>query len=367
MGSQTSAKLLPSTIKPLSAHIKLTENCQAKCISCDYWKSRWQDGLNTGRAVDLLNQISSLGIGVLRLTGGEPLLRRDLFDILNEADTSGFKRITLQTNGLLIKKLHQEINASPITNVSVSIDGLKETNDLIRGIRGYFDLGLEGIKLLRGKRVAISVTLNRLSADELEKLADTARAAGAELEFNILSRSLFFLQNADIDTMWPEPGDVPKITEFLRDTLKRPGYEVDYISRYYNNETIEEPPCVLGFLQVFVLSNGDVLTGCYPLKPVGNVLRDSLETILASEAYRQQAVAMLRRECPGCTCGIESSLAVKHAASSALFELKQLARGVTDRRARPDAPLAGLVAETHTHMDTGELVHVEKPGAGRLH
>jgi hypothetical protein len=75
---------------------------------------------------------------------------------------------------------------------------------------------------------------------------------------------------------------------------------------------------------VFVLSNGDVLTGCYPLKPVGNILRDSLATILASEAYSRQCLAMIRRECPGCTCGIESSLAMKHAASSALFEIKRL-------------------------------------------
>ncbi len=324
MGSQALTKLLPSTIKPLSAHIKLTENCQAKCISCDYWKSRWQDGLNTDRAIDLVNQISSLGIRVLRLTGGEPLLRKDLFEVLEKANSSTFKRITLQTNGLLLKKLHKEINASPITKIAVSIDGLKGTNDLIRGIRGYFDLGLEGIKLLRGKQVAISVTLNRLSAEELETLAGVAHEVGAKIEFNILSRSLPFLQNADIASMWPEQGDVPAIAKFLRDTLKRPAYEVDYITRYYNNEAVEEPPCVLGFLQVFVLANGDVLTGCYPLKPVGNVLQDTLETILASEAYHSQAVAMVRRECPGCTCGIESSLAVKHAASSALFELKQL-------------------------------------------
>lgn len=324
MGSQGSNKLLPSTIKPLSAHIKLTENCQAKCISCDYWKTRWQDGLNTDRAINLINQISALGIGVLRLTGGEPLLRKDMFDVLAKARTSTFKRITLQTNGLLLKKLHKEINASAITNVAVSIDGLKGTNDVIRGIRGYFDLGLEGIRLLRGKHVAISVTLNRLSASELEQLADVAHEVGAEIECNILSRSLFFLKDADTDSMWPEQGDVPQISKFLRDTLKRPGYEVDYITRYYNKEAVAEPACVLGFLQVFVLSNGDVLTGCYPLKPVGNVLQDSLETVLASDAYRNQAMAMIRRECPGCACGIESSLAMKHAASSALFEIKQL-------------------------------------------
>jgi MoaA/NifB/PqqE/SkfB family radical SAM enzyme len=324
MGSQFASKLLPHSIRPLSAHIKFTENCQARCISCDYWKSRWQDQIDTERAVGLVNEISGAGIRALRLTGGEPLLRKDLFQVLQQADTSGFKRIILQTNGLLIKKLHREINASPITNVCVSIDGLKETNDQIRGIRGYFDLGLEGIRLLHDKKLAISVTMNRISAMELERLAEVARSAGAEVEVNILSRNLFFFKDADIDSMWPGQSEVAEISKFLRDTLKRPSYEVDYVTQYYKNEISEEPPCVLGYLQVFVLSNGDVLTGCYPLKPVGNILRDSLASILRSEAYAEQCAAMVRRECPGCTCGVESSLAMRHAVSSGLIQLGEL-------------------------------------------
>jgi MoaA/NifB/PqqE/SkfB family radical SAM enzyme len=321
MGSQVAAKFLPRSIRPLSAHIKLTENCQAKCISCDYWKSRWQDHLDTERAIDLVNQIGAAGIRGLRLTGGEPLLRKDLFHVLEKADTSRLKRIILQTNGLLVKKMHREINDSAISHICVSIDGLKETNDQIRGIRGYFDLGLEGIRLLRNKKVAISVTMNRISAAELEKLAEVAHGVGAEVEVNILSRNLFFFKDADIDSMWPGQSEVAKIAKFLRDNLKKPSYEVDYVTQYYKNEIAEEPPCVLGYLQMFVLSNGDVLTGCYPLKPVGNVLRERLETILASQEYADQCAAMVRRECPGCTCGVESSLAMKHAVSSGLMQI----------------------------------------------
>ena len=324
LGSQVSTKLLPPTIRPLTAHLKLTENCQARCISCDYWKSRWQDDISTDRAVELLREIAALGIRSLRFTGGEPLLRKDLFEILQKSAASSFKRIILQTNGLLLKKLHKEINASPITNISLSIDGLKETNDHIRGIRGYFDLGMEGIKLLEGKRISLSVTLNRISADELQRLGDVAHQAGADLEFNLLSQSLYFLKDSNIASMWPAPADTQKIVKFVRDVMKRPSYEVDYISDYYNKAPLAEPACVLGFTQVFIVSNGDVLTGCYPLKPVGNILTHSLSDILASEDYYRQSVAMIRRECPGCTCGIETSLAMKHAGSSAFFELGRL-------------------------------------------
>src|SRR5208282_3747709 len=347
LGSQVSAKFLPSTIRPLAAHVKLTENCQAKCISCDYWKSRWDDGIGTDRAIDLVNQIAAAGIRSLRFTGGEPLLRKDLFHVLQQANTSRFKRIILQTNGLLLKKLNKEINASPITHISVSIDGLKDTNDQIRGIRGYYDLALEGLQLLRNKQVSIAITLNRISAAELGTLADVARDMGAGIDINILSRSLYFLKDADIASMWPERKDALEIARFLRDRLKRPGYEVDYITRYYNNEKVEEPACVLGYLQVFVLSNGDVLTGCYPLKPVGNILRESLAAILASEAYSRQSMAMIRRECPGCTCGIESSLAMKNAMSSAFFELGRLK--LQQKNSGRQVTIAGARAEGSSH------------------
>jgi iron-sulfur cluster protein len=209
LGSQVSSKFLPSTIRPLAGHVKLTENGHAKCIGCNYWKNQWK-------------------------------------------------------------------------------------------------------------------SMNRFSAVELGILADAARDLGAGIDVNILSRSLFFLKAADLDSMWPERKDVAEIAKFVRDRAKRPEYEVDYITRYYNHEKVAEPACVLGYLQVFVLSNGDVLTGCYPLKPFGNVPKDSLVNILASEAHAEQSKARIRRKCPGCTCGIESFLAMKHSTSSAFYELCSL-------------------------------------------
>jgi MoaA/NifB/PqqE/SkfB family radical SAM enzyme len=327
LGSQFSRKLLPSQVQPLAAHVKLTENCQSKCVTCDYWKSRWKDGIDKNRAVALLNEIGDLGIRTLRFTGGEPLVRKDFFEILRRAAVSSFKRIIVQTNGLLLKRFADQVNDSPITNVNVSIDGLRETNDQIRGVRGYFDSALEGIRALRGKRVAFSVTLNGISAKELGGLAEVARSVGADMEFNLLSRSLYFLKNADIDSLWPDRNDIEAIGLFLRDVVKRPSFEVDYVRSYYGHDSIDEPPCVLGYLQIFVLSNGDVLTGCYPLPPVGNILKNSLRKVLESEAYSRQAKAMIRRECPGCTCGIESSLAMKNAFSSAFFHVGQLISG----------------------------------------
>lgn len=327
LGSQYAPGFLPKEIQPLSAHIKLTENCQARCVSCDYWKTRWTDAISTERAVGLIDEIVEAGIGTLRLTGGEPLIRKDLFDVLEQSRARELKHVIIQTNGLLLERFREKVNASPITHVNVSIDGMRETNDRIRGVDGYFDQAIAGIRALKGKKVSFSVTLNGASAEELEKLAEVAEELGAGLGYNILSRNLFFLANADLVTLWPEKQAAGRLEKFAREKMGRPEFEVDYLRRYYRHEPLDEPACVLGYLQVFVLSNGDVLTGCYPLPPVGNIVETSLRDVLGAEAYRRQAEAMVRRECPGCTCGVESSLAMKHAFASGFYELGRLMRG----------------------------------------
>jgi MoaA/NifB/PqqE/SkfB family radical SAM enzyme len=315
MGSQFSQSLLPARVRPLSASLKLTENCQAKCVTCNYWQTRWDDSLNTEKAVDVINRLGDYGIRYLRFTGGEPLLRRDLFQIMQRAEMARFRRVTLQTNGLLLKKLSREINESPITKIAVSIDGLEASNDVIRGIKGYFRLAMEGIRLLKGKQVHVVATLNGRSAGELEGLADEAKNAGAGFAFNILDDRSYFLRHTSTSDLWPNKAEITSILRFLRDKLKRPAYELDYIFKYFSREMLDEPPCVLGFIELFVVSNGDVLAGCYVLKPVGNVLREDLAKLVGSERYRDACLGMVRRECPGCTCGIHLSLAFKNAAS----------------------------------------------------
>ena len=94
-----STKFLPRKLDLILVSLKLTENCQSRCITCDYWKKKWDDRISTNRAISLINdEIPALGIRNLRFTGGEPLLRKDFFDILREMRSSLYKNIVLQTN-----------------------------------------------------------------------------------------------------------------------------------------------------------------------------------------------------------------------------------------------------------------------------
>jgi MoaA/NifB/PqqE/SkfB family radical SAM enzyme len=320
LASNLTTRLAPRAIRPTDASIKLTENCQARCVTCDYWKTHWTDHIDTQAAIRLIGRLGEIGITTLRFTGGEPLLRRDLFDVLAAIDPTPFTTIGIQTNGLLLKRHSQRINASPITHVSVSLDAIGERNDEIRGVRGYFERAMAGFDLLEGKTRIIAMTLNQIGAGDLEALIDHVDRLGGYLACNLPDNRLYFLQDADLAGLWPDEPTSTAIVETLAARLgsQFTAYELDYIRRYLRSGTPDlreaNPPCVLGYTTVYIGSDGSVRSGCYVLPPLGNILERDIAEILDEPGYRRQAQSMLRLECPGCACNVFKSLRTQHQA-----------------------------------------------------
>jgi MoaA/NifB/PqqE/SkfB family radical SAM enzyme len=342
LASNVSDRLAPRAIRPTDASIKLTENCQARCVTCDYWKTRWTDHISTEAAVALIGRLGDIGVRTLRFTGGEPLLRRDFFAVLAEIDTSPFTTIGLQTNGLLLKRLADRLNDSPVTHVTVSLDAAGERNDEIRGVRGYFDRAIEGLDLLEGKTRIIAMTLNQLGAGDLDVLIDHVERLGGYLSCNLPDNRLYFLQGADLEDLWPDGHAATAMVDTLAARLgaQFASYELDYIRRYLRPAApglgIGNPPCVLGYTTVYIGSDGEVRSGCYVLPPLGNVLEHDIGKILAEPAYRDRARAMLRLECPGCACNVFKSLRTQNQVQDYFRRLRH--------RPASQRPSAALVA-----------------------
>jgi MoaA/NifB/PqqE/SkfB family radical SAM enzyme len=318
LASNVSTRLAPRAIRPTDASIKLTENCQAQCVTCDYWKAHHADHISTADAIRLMGRLGDIGITTLRFTGGEPLLRRDFFDILDSIDPTPFTTIGLQTNGLLLRRTASKVNESPITHVTVSLDAIGERNDHIRGVRGYFDRAITGLEMLEGKTRIIAMTLNQLGAGDLDALIDHAERLGGYLACNLPDNRLYFLGDADLGDLWPDDETTEAMTETLAARLapQFARYELDYIRRYLRSGgpgfKEANPPCVLGYTTVYIGSDGTVRSGCYVLPPIGNVLERDIAEILADPAYVNRAQAMLRLECPGCACNVFKSLRSQH-------------------------------------------------------
>lgn len=153
-----------------------TKACNLRCIHC-YYTARAQpdpDELTTAEAKAMIDDLAAFGAPVLLFSGGEPLLREDLFELGAYAVERGLRTV-ISTNGTLIDRWSAaRIKEAGFSYVGISLDGIGETNDRFRGVRGAFDTALTGIRVCTevGVRTGLRLTLNRHNYDDLSAIFD---------------------------------------------------------------------------------------------------------------------------------------------------------------------------------------------------
>ena len=156
----------------------LIRRCNLTCLHC-YSISADKDfpgELSTADVFRVMDDLKAFRVPVLILSGGEPLLRRDLFDIAARAKTMGFYT-GLSTNGTLIDApMAERIAAIGFDYVGISLDGLQETHDKFRRRKGAFEASLAGLRHCRnrGVKVGLRFTLTRDNAHDFLPLAELA-------------------------------------------------------------------------------------------------------------------------------------------------------------------------------------------------
>lgn len=157
----------------------LIRRCNLTCKHC-YATSADKDfpgELNTDKVFSVMDDLKSFGVPVLILSGGEPLMRPDIFEISHHAKDMGFY-VGLSTNGTLISEDNiQDIVDVGYNYVGISIDGMRETHDKFRRKQGCFDEAMQGIRLCHqaGIKVGLRYTLtqdNKQDFPALLKLMD---------------------------------------------------------------------------------------------------------------------------------------------------------------------------------------------------
>ena len=162
----------------------LIRRCNLTCKHC-YSISADRDfpgELSTGEVYEVMDDLRAFGVPVLILSGGEPLLRSDIFDVSRRAKSMGFY-VGLSTNGTLIDEQNIDtIEDLGYDYVGVSIDGLRETHDRFRRRQGAFDASLKGIRLCleRGIKVGLRFTMTQDNASELPELLALMNTEGID-------------------------------------------------------------------------------------------------------------------------------------------------------------------------------------------
>lgn len=148
-----------------------TRQCNLRCIHC-YASAGSQKSpgeMDTAAGKAFIRDLADFGVPVLLFSGGEPLLREDLFELASLAKERGI-RLALSTNGTLIEKSEaKEINRLGFAEVGISLDGIGVNNDRFRGKKGAYQEALEGIRncISLGLRVSLRLTITRFNYQEI--------------------------------------------------------------------------------------------------------------------------------------------------------------------------------------------------------
>jgi MoaA/NifB/PqqE/SkfB family radical SAM enzyme len=170
--------------------IAVTYRCNAHCHMCDTWRfpTRIEDELASSDLRTLPHMTFA------NITGGEPFLRADLEEIVavvrGKAD-----RIVISTNGYFTDRIVGLAAKYPDLGFRVSLEGLPEANDELRGIKNGFDHGLRTLLRLRSlgiKDIGFGITLSDRNADDLLELYELADAMGIEFATAAVHNTYYF-------------------------------------------------------------------------------------------------------------------------------------------------------------------------------
>ena len=157
----------------------LTRRCNLTCKHCYALSAdhAYPGELDRDEVFRVMGQLRDYGVRVLILSGGEPLLRPDLFEIADEAQRLGFYT-ALSTNGTLIDApLARRIAAQDFDYVGISIDGQKDTHDRFRRLAGAYDASVRALRLLReqGVKTGLRYTFTELNGQDFPALLQLMR------------------------------------------------------------------------------------------------------------------------------------------------------------------------------------------------
>jgi radical SAM protein with 4Fe4S-binding SPASM domain len=184
VGARAPARFAPAAAAPFVVVWNVGIHCNMSCPHC-YAAATARPSphdLDTNEGLRLLDQMAQAGVRVLIASGGEPLLRPDVFTLLAHAHAIGLAP-QLSTNGVLIdEEVAGRLAACGVGYVGVSLDGLREWNDAYRGLPGGFDRAVRGLRCARaaGMRTGVRITLTRRNVDQLDGVAGIALDCGAQ-------------------------------------------------------------------------------------------------------------------------------------------------------------------------------------------
>ena len=294
--------------RPHSCSIVLLTRCLFKCKMCEMWKSKDEIGaVATSEWEKLITSLVGLldGQRELVFSGGEPLLRKDIFELIRFGSDKGFKTLMPSNAYLIDEDMAKRIADSGLKEIFISLDSMNpETHDFLRGVEGAHDRVMRAFDNLRNHcpqlRIGIITVISGINYKEIIGLAEWVKNAKflSGMYFQAVAKPFFvnldndWQKNSPYEFLWPK--DIPGIHAVLDNLigLKKANYpihnfpmQLEIFKAYFKNpETrARKATCYLGDYVININPLGDISLCCF-MNPIGNIKQDDISKLWHSEA-----------------------------------------------------------------------------------
>lgn len=306
--------------KPSFIYIEVTNSCNLKCKSCNIWKYKTKD-ISTKKIKRIIKDLRKwLGPFHLSFSGGEPLLREDIAELVKLSSKLGIMTNLITNGTLLDKEMTKKLSDSNLNLLTISLDGTKETiHDYIRGVKGTYRKVMKNICYSKNKlQIKIATLVLNNNLDELVPLTKwTKNNSLFGIEFQSLQHKFgkrYQVSWHKSDRLWPKDN---KKTGQIIDSLiklKKQGYpilntntQLQLFKRYYKNPmNALNSPCMAGTKSAKISSEGKLYFCRFPLK---DITKENIHSVWNSKERPkvQNLIKECKRRCI-ISCNFEKSL-----------------------------------------------------------
>jgi radical SAM protein with 4Fe4S-binding SPASM domain len=285
---------------PLSVQLDMTYRCNERCIHC-YLDHDGHGEMTTAEIKDLLDQMADAGVFYLTISGGEILMRRDFFDILEYARALTFC-IKLKSNGVLIRRKEADrIRSLGVESVQVSIYSYRpEVHDAITKVPGSLARSIEAIRLLRahGIHVIMANVLMVQNANDYAGVKALATELGAQF---IIDPTITPMMDGDRSILNLNVNEAALREVFQNEILVGNVEEFCAPPQGPDADALDSLPCSAGHTACYISPYGDVYPCVqFPL-PSGNVRRTKFADIWRDSPQLNEVRSITLRDMPTCS------------------------------------------------------------------
>lgn len=289
--------------KKLNGTVIVTYRCNARCTMCNRYKA--PSVPEEEISIETIRKLPPMYF--TNITGGEPFIRTDLKDIVRELDKIS-DRIVISTNGFFTDRILDLCKEFPNVGIRISIEGLEQTNNEIRGLQDGFNRGYQTLVKLKEmglKDVGFGMTVQDRNAPDLVPLYELSNQLDMEFATASLHNSFYFVEAKNIIH------DRPMVAKHFEDLINRlleSKSPKKWFRAYFNHGLINYIygqkrllPCDMSFDTFFIDPYGDVMpcNGTKDKEVMGNLNGSSWDEVWNSEQAEEvrRKVRSCERQC----------------------------------------------------------------------